>query len=85
MFVCLSHLCVAPDIFPVHTQDGNGSVDLNEFMVGMTEVGGSNNSSKDEARLQSVFFDFANLHRRQKIIERMQDPSLGEIIPLTLN
>lgn len=50
--------------------DGNGAVDFNEFLIGMTAQ--EESSSQQVARMQQAFFDFANMHRRQMIIETVE-------------
>jgi len=56
--------------------DGNGSVDFDEFLVGMTsQDDGSNNM----ARMQQAFFDFANQHRRQMIIDKVADKNIPDL------
>ena len=58
-------------------QDGNGRVDMNEFLIGMT----ANSSSKADGnimgskQLQKSFSDFANWHRRRKIVASLTDTS----------
>jgi hypothetical protein len=58
--------------------DNNGTVDLNEFLVGMTAEGGSKND-KDTIRLQNAFFEFGNKHRHHKIVDKVGDKSLPDI------
>lgn len=43
-------------------------VDLNEFLIGMTSQGGGGADVMGSRKLQKSFSDFANLHRRRKII-----------------
>jgi hypothetical protein len=49
--------------------DGNGSVDFDEFLLGMTSSGAGNVSGK----MANAFFDFANQHRRQQIVDKIND------------
>lgn len=56
--------------------DGNGSVDFEEFLIGMTsQDDGSNNM----ARMQQAFFDFANQHRRQMILDKVADKNIPDL------
>lgn len=55
--------------------DGNGVVDFEEFLLGMTSSEGSGNAN-DIASLQNAFYDFANQHRRTMIIDKMKDGSI---------
>ena len=57
--------------------DGSGTVDFEEFLLAMTSQGGGNGNNND--RLQQAFFEFANKHRRQKLIEKLSDSSLSDL------
>jgi Ca2+-binding EF-hand superfamily protein len=61
-------------IFRAMDADGSGTVDFDEFVLAMTAdttaaAGSSNNLSK----LRSTFYDFANVHRRQNMLEIIKD------------
>lgn len=61
-------------------QDGNGAVDLNEFLIGMTSEAANmsiDDNARESASLQQAFQEFANLHRRNVILERLYDTSSG--------
>lgn len=64
--------------FDAMDTDNNGTVDLNEFLVGMTAEGGSKND-KDTLRLQNAFFEFGNKHRHHKIVDKIGDKNLPDI------
>lgn len=57
--------------------DGNGTVDFQEFLLGMTTQD-SGEKNIDMMRLQQAFFDFANMHRRQVLLDRLTDDTLSE-------
>jgi hypothetical protein len=53
--------------------DGNGNVDFNEFLNGMTSTADpSSEGANASEKLQDAFFSFANKHRRQKILDNVQ-------------
>lgn len=52
--------------------DGNGNVDFQEFLAGMTGTNDKEEDQNQSEKLQQAFFDFANKHRRQKILESVQ-------------
>lgn len=52
--------------------DRNGTVDFNEFMIGMSSDG-SGDTAENTARLQQMFYDFANQHRRQLLVDRITE------------
>lgn len=58
--------------------DGNGVVDFEEFLLGMTanSADGDASAVKDVAGMQQAFYEFANQHRRQMIIDKMKDESV---------
>ena len=61
--------------------NGDGVVDFEEFLLGMTAPsgGGKDSGAADIAGLQQAFYDFANQHRRQLIIDKMKDNSVSVV------
>lgn len=60
--------------------DGDGTVDYNEFLLGMTATqNDSAGNTSSNAKLQQAFCEFANQHRRQLIIEHMNDTKVPDI------
>jgi len=55
--------------------DGNGNVDLNEFLIGMTAQSSGKDNVMGDKNLQKSFSDFATLHRRKKILSNLSDTS----------
>lgn len=53
-------------------------VDFQEFLIGMTTQDSSDTDSKTMVRLQQAFFDFANKHRRQQLIDTANDKSISD-------
>jgi Ca2+-binding EF-hand superfamily protein len=66
------------DFFVTMDTDGNGSVDFNEFLVGMTAEGGTNDTASSNAKVRQIFYDFANSHRRQMMIDRMGNDQVSD-------
>lgn len=66
------------EFFESMDTDGNGTVDFNEFLVAMTTQSKAGDGNDDTANLQQIFYDFANQHRRQTIIDRIKDKSLSD-------
>jgi hypothetical protein len=63
-------------IFKLMDTDGSGTVDLKEFITAMTaDIGtsgsGISESAKEMSAVQSSFYEFANIHRRQNILEKI--------------
>jgi len=58
--------------------DGNGAVDFNEFLLGMTSES-AGDTAKHVGRMKEAFYDFANKHRRQMIIDKIKDESIGTL------
>jgi Ca2+-binding EF-hand superfamily protein len=56
--------------------DGNGAVDFNEFLFGMTS--GEEDDTKMR-KVQQAFFEFANMHNRQMILESVADESVSDL------
>ena len=59
------------DLFESMDIDKNGTVDFDEFLVGMTTSSAS--GSIGSAKMANAFFDFANQHRRQTIVDKIND------------
>ena len=51
--------------------DKNGTVDFDEFLVGMTTSSAA--GAVGSAKMANAFFDFANQHRRQTIVDQIND------------
>ena len=51
--------------------DKNGTVDFDEFLVGMTTSSAA--GAVGSAKMANAFFDFANQHRRQTIVDKIND------------
>lgn len=64
--------------FEAMDTDGSGAVDFNEFLVAMTSQG-KDSASTDMNRMQHAFKDFAKKHRRQKLIDRLEDKTLDDL------
>ncbi len=64
--------------FEAMDTDGSGAVDFNEFLIAMTSQG-KDSANTDMNRMQHAFKDFAKQHRRQKLIDRLEDRTLGDI------
>lgn len=63
------------DFFKAMDVNGDGTVDFNEFLVALTSQ--ANNGNGDAERLHQAFFDFANQHRRQRILDYVKDNKSG--------
>lgn len=62
------------DFFISMDIDKNGVVDFNEFMIAMnSETGAGTDGTK---KLQQAFFDFANQHRRQMLLENIKGANI---------
>lgn len=59
--------------------NNDGTVDFNEFLIAMTADSGPDESSGKTQRLQQSFYEFANQHRRQKILEYIQDKNIPDL------
>jgi hypothetical protein len=56
--------------------DGNGAVDFSEFLYGMTS------GEEDDTRMQKMqqaFYEFANLHNRQSILDAVDDDTVSDL------
>ena len=62
--------------------DRNGTVDLKEFLIGMTSQGSGEDGISKQAKLQQAFFDFANKHRRQLIVNRVANERISDLVKL---
>jgi hypothetical protein len=69
-------------IFKLMDADGSGSVDFKEFLNAMTSDmgGGLNASIKDMSRMQAAFYEFANIHRRQNILDKITDNKADDVL-----
>jgi Ca2+-binding EF-hand superfamily protein len=68
-------------IFRAMDADGSGTVDFDEFVLAMTADNNSNSSSggpTDLSKLRSTFYDFANVHRRQNMLEVIKDKTSSD-------
>ncbi len=65
------------ELFESMDIDKNGTVDFNEFLVGMTSSSAS--GSLGSAKMANAFFDFANQHRRQTIVDKVTDTKLNTL------
>jgi len=64
--------------FEAMDTDGSGAVDFNEFLIAMTSQG-KDSASTDMNRMQEAFKDFAKIHRRQKLVDRLEDKGLSDL------
>jgi len=69
------------DFFISMDTDGNGAVDFNEFLAGMTAEGTSGTGGGDAGHeaLQQIFYDFANKHRRQRLVDRVSSDRVSDL------
>ena len=58
--------------FKTMDSDGNGTIDFGEFLLAMSLDQGNSDQSKV---MKKAFQDFATMHRRQTILESIQDKS----------
>jgi hypothetical protein len=58
------------EIFQEMDADGSGTVDFNEFVIALTSDSKSN-SGNQLSQLQHTFYEFANMHRRQNILDKI--------------
>mmetsp|Transcript_20080 Transcript_20080/g.28860 ORF Transcript_20080/g.28860 Transcript_20080/m.28860 type:complete len:369 (-) Transcript_20080:125-1231(-) len=62
-------------IFVEMDADGSGTVDFDEFVTALTSDSKSGTNSGNElGKLQTTFYEFANMHRRQNILDKISDP-----------
>ncbi len=59
------------ELFESMDIDKNGTVDFDEFLVGMTTSSAA--GAVGSAKMANAFFDFANQHRRQTIVDKIND------------
>jgi hypothetical protein len=57
----------------IYKTDGNGTIDLNEFLLGMTLE-----NTKTDERLAKAFFNFGKMHRRHTLIEYLEDENVED-------
>eukprot|EP01031_Cornospumella_fuschlensis_P043469 gene43469-53146_t len=68
------------DFFVKMDVNGDGTVDFNEFLIAMTvQEGNKPEGDQQTDKLQEAFLEFASYHRRQKILDAVNDPSRGDI------
>lgn len=61
------------EIFQEMDADGSGTVDFNEFVTALTSDSKSGtNSGNQLSQLQHTFYEFANMHRRQNILDKIE-------------
>lgn len=67
-------------IFRAMDADGSGTVDFDEFVMAMTSdnTAGSSGGPTDLSKLRSTFYDFANVHRRQNMLEVIKDKTTSD-------
>jgi Ca2+-binding EF-hand superfamily protein len=57
--------------------NNDGTVDFDEFLAGMTSQ--ASQDATDQDRLQQAFFEFANQHRRQRIMDFVQEQNRSDV------
>jgi len=57
--------------------DGNGSIDYDEFLAGMSADTGTV-SAEQSAKMQEAFFNFANNHQRQQLIDQINNTQMED-------
>lgn len=57
--------------------NNDGTVDFDEFLAGMTSQ--ASEDATDQDRLQQAFFEFANQHRRQRIMDFVQEQNRSDL------
>ena len=65
-------------IFRAMDADGSGQVDFDEFVLAMTADKSNSGRSKDLTKFRSTFYDFANIHRRQNMLEVIKNDHLDD-------
>lgn len=66
-------------IFRAMDADGSGTVDFDEFVLAMTaDSNAAGSGSTDLSKLRSTFYDFANVHRRQNMLEIIKDKKCSD-------
>lgn len=62
------------EIFEEMDADGSGTVDFDEFVTALTSDSKSGTNSGNElSKLQNTFYEFANMHRRQNVLDKIAD------------
>ncbi|CAE7627766.1 unnamed protein product, partial [Symbiodinium microadriaticum] len=62
------------EIFEEMDADGSGTVDFDEFVTALTSDSKSGtNSGNQLSKLQNTFYEFANMHRRQNVLDKIAD------------
>lgn len=70
---CVRHPEEINKFFRSMDVDGNGIIDLSEFLMAM-----SLEESDANDKMQTAFFNFAKMHRRQKVNEYLADKSIED-------
>mmetsp|Transcript_23729 Transcript_23729/g.40380 ORF Transcript_23729/g.40380 Transcript_23729/m.40380 type:complete len:350 (+) Transcript_23729:159-1208(+) len=65
-------------IFRAMDADGSGTVDFDEFLLAMTADTSAATGSNQLTKLRSTFYDFANVHRRQNMLEVIKDKNASD-------
>lgn len=65
-------------IFRAMDADGSGTVDFDEFVLAMTADTSAATGSNNLSKLRSTFYDFANVHRRQNMLEVIKDKNASD-------
>lgn len=62
------------EIFIEMDADGSGTVDFDEFVTALTSDSKSGTNTGNElSKLQTTFYEFANMHRRQNVLDKIAD------------
>lgn len=67
-------------IFRAMDADGSGTVDFDEFVLAMTADTSAQTGSNQLSKLRSTFYDFANVHRRQNMLEVIKDKNESDLV-----
>ena len=70
---CVRHPEEINKFFRSMDVDGNGIIDLSEFLMAMSL---ENSDAND--KMQTAFFNFAKMHRRQKVTQYLADKSIED-------
>lgn len=65
------------EFFVAMDTNGDGTVDFNEFLLALTSQ--ANEGDNEAERLHQAFFDFANQHRRQKILDFVKERDISDL------
>eukprot|EP01039_Chlorochromonas_danica_P000954 gene954-1036_t len=67
------------DFFVAMDANHDGTVDFNEFLIAMACQKDGEDADENTNRLRDAFFEFANQHRRQRIIDYVNDTQRSDI------